>query len=681
MSPLASLLRRFAKDESGVFAVLFGLMAIVLIALGGATVDYVTLEQTRQRAQVALDAAALALQPEIYSKTEAQLQALAEALMLERIGSERIDAEVIRVTKDEALGSLYLEAGMNMPTMFVSLVGVQSLGARIFSEAVHGTTDLEVAVALDLSGSMAQAIPDGNGGTTTKIASLRTALHQLIDLLVQDEQTPTYSKMALVPYSQAVNVGSYANTVRGPIVQPTAISNITWSSSPERTITGATQANPVVITASNHGFSNGDTVYISGTGGTMSQINNRIFTVSNVNTNTFRLNSGGSGVNGTGYSAYSGNQGRVTRCLVATCELVVTSNNHGLSAGADAYISGVVGMNSFPSPGNSTSNSFTRYNNNPAFDNTNFNWINNNPSDVEYRFLVWTIGAVTANTFVLPGTPRTNGKNYGTYSSGGTVACVIAGCSHYLFTNPYSNTGWYGANAANTSKRRHAISTCVTERDTNNATDTSYLTTPVGRNYAASNNPCIIDTILPLTATKGANVPSNVDKSTLHGVANTLAASGSTGGQIGVAWAWYLLSPNFNGPWPAASRPAMNGTTPPVVKALVIMTDGEYNSIYRNGVIAQNSTSGSGDTNSMIGQNAANGSSYEQTARLCSGIKAAGITVYTVGLAIDDKPVAQELMRNCASDPGKAYVAGSGQALSAVFADIAGQLSNLRLAR
>ena len=66
MFQFAPLLGRFAKDESGVFAVLFGLMAIVLIALGGATVDYVSLEQTRQRAQVALDAAALALQPEMF---------------------------------------------------------------------------------------------------------------------------------------------------------------------------------------------------------------------------------------------------------------------------------------------------------------------------------------------------------------------------------------------------------------------------------------------------------------------------------------------------------------------------------------------------------------------------------------------------------------------------------------
>ena len=55
MRQVPALINRFAKDERGVFAVLFGIMAIVLVALGGATVDYVTLEQTRARAQIALD--------------------------------------------------------------------------------------------------------------------------------------------------------------------------------------------------------------------------------------------------------------------------------------------------------------------------------------------------------------------------------------------------------------------------------------------------------------------------------------------------------------------------------------------------------------------------------------------------------------------------------------------------
>jgi hypothetical protein len=65
-------------------------------------------------------------------------------------------------------------------------------------------------------------------------------------------------------------------------------------------ITGATQNNPVVVTAVAHGFSNGDEVEIVGVGG-MTQLNGRRFTVANQTANTFEL----SGINGTGYSAYT----------------------------------------------------------------------------------------------------------------------------------------------------------------------------------------------------------------------------------------------------------------------------------------------------------------------------------------------------------------------------------------
>lgn len=65
-------------------------------------------------------------------------------------------------------------------------------------------------------------------------------------------------------------------------------------------ITGATQANPVVITATAHGYSNGDLVVIKDVGG-MVEINNKEFTVANQTANTFELQ----GVDGTGFTAYT----------------------------------------------------------------------------------------------------------------------------------------------------------------------------------------------------------------------------------------------------------------------------------------------------------------------------------------------------------------------------------------
>ena len=65
-------------------------------------------------------------------------------------------------------------------------------------------------------------------------------------------------------------------------------------------ITNISQASTGVVTATAHGFSNGDKVLITGVVG-MTEVNNRLFTVANVTTNTFQL----SGVNTTSYTAYS----------------------------------------------------------------------------------------------------------------------------------------------------------------------------------------------------------------------------------------------------------------------------------------------------------------------------------------------------------------------------------------
>ena len=67
-----------------------------------------------------------------------------------------------------------------------------------------------------------------------------------------------------------------------------------------KVITGATNADPVVITAVAHGFSNGDLVHIKNVGG-MTEINDRRFTVANKTTDTFEL----LGEDGTDYGVYT----------------------------------------------------------------------------------------------------------------------------------------------------------------------------------------------------------------------------------------------------------------------------------------------------------------------------------------------------------------------------------------
>ncbi|BAQ86428.1 putative tail tubular protein B [uncultured Mediterranean phage uvMED] len=67
-----------------------------------------------------------------------------------------------------------------------------------------------------------------------------------------------------------------------------------------KSISAITKANPAVVTAASHGYSNGDHVWINDVGG-MTELNGRRFTVANKTTNTFEL----SGVNSSSYTTYT----------------------------------------------------------------------------------------------------------------------------------------------------------------------------------------------------------------------------------------------------------------------------------------------------------------------------------------------------------------------------------------
>lgn len=71
-----------------------------------------------------------------------------------------------------------------------------------------------------------------------------------------------------------------------------------------KTISGATAANPVVITSTSHGLSNGDYVNIASVVG-MIQLNGNRYKIANKTTHTFELQStGGTNVDGSAYTAY-----------------------------------------------------------------------------------------------------------------------------------------------------------------------------------------------------------------------------------------------------------------------------------------------------------------------------------------------------------------------------------------
>jgi hypothetical protein len=127
-----------------------------------------------------------------------------------------------------------------------------------------------------------------------------------------------------------------------------------------------------------------------------------------------------------------------------------------------------------------------------------------------------------------------------------------------------------------------------------------------------------------------------------------------------------MISPNWASVWGTASAPgpyadltSLNSNGAPKLKKIaVLMTDGDYNFM-------------SGNTIAVATVNTA-------ALAVCTGMKTAGITVYTVGFELSST-VAKTLLTSCASSTDKFYDASSEAALLAAFRDIALKISSLRL--
>ncbi len=775
---------RFLKNRSGAFAMQFALMIVPLMACTGLAIDGGRAFLARFELGSALDAAALAV-GSTSTTDETALNAVARKFVDTNFHQAAPGAVALTLTPGTDV--VTLRGTVRIDTFFMPIMGVDHVNVSAESEVRRGGSNIEVALVLDTTGSMAGQ----------RMTDLKSAAKDLIDIVVSDTQSPWYSKLSLISYGDNVYTGDYSAAVRGAATPGSAITAAAWKVGASKTITladwknGASKtingaawkygssktpsaisksSNQVTITSNSHGFANGDFVRITGVGG-MTQLNNNVYLVSNVATNTFKLKdaststyinssgygtftSGGtlqrcydancdvrittsgshgfstgdlvhiSGISGFTYANNSGSDtwtitnststaffldgsngftsqtyssgGTAQRCYDATCEVRVSATSHGFSNGDHVYISGVSG---FTYANSSAGTSWTVSN---TATNTFFLSGSTGMSSPTYssggtaskcvtaacevqvtsashglanndRVYItgvggmtqintsgtnsWVVGSPTSNTFILNGT---TGPTYGAYSSGGTAWCLQEGCEYYRFTNASSGTVI------------RQISDCVSERTGAHAYDDEAPTTAlVGLVYAGSGySGC---------RTTGALVPLTADKSSLKSEVEGLDTNDSTAGQIGLAWGWYMISPNWGYLWPDDTNRPHVYHEEHLAKVLVLMTDGDFNTAYCHSIVAKNyAVDGNA---SRINCNATNGDPFTQAATLCTNIKDAGITIYTVGFGGDLSNGGGDFLKACATDDSHAYLAVTGDDLKAAFKSIAKSISLLRLSR
>jgi len=197
------------------------------------------------------------------------------------------------------------------------------------------------------------------------------------------------------------------------------------------------------------------------------------------------------------------------------------------------------------------------------------------------------------------------------------------------------------------------------------------------QSWAAGPNKTCGNEILPLNESYSA-AWNRIDELTYW-------RGGGTMGNVGLAWGWRLLSPQWRGLWGGATPVDMpfDYGKPLMDKVVVILTDG-YNQFCCSGTSAPGGSHytafGRLDWG-RVGTTNWNDSRTELNNRLeeiCTAMKAQGIILYTITFQVPDQTT-KDVYGRCASGPTYAFDSPSNAELQTVFRKIGDELSNLRI--
>ncbi len=207
-----SFIRRFGSNEEGTVAIVFALMSILILFAAGMAVDTARSFHMNARVGDAVDAATIAAGRALLDGklSDGEVEERAAVYIRENIaaggGSFGIYATPdIRIDRDA--GTVTIDVDVNVPTTLTRLGGFRTLSAPISRTAVFDQKDIEVAMALDVTGSMRGYTSDG----VRKIDALKKAFKTFADKLLPEQVLGERKvRIGVAPYSSGVNLDAFA---------------------------------------------------------------------------------------------------------------------------------------------------------------------------------------------------------------------------------------------------------------------------------------------------------------------------------------------------------------------------------------------------------------------------------------------------------------------------------------
>lgn len=192
------IFKDYLRKQAGVVAVVFGVTIPLVVTAVGVSVDIAQTYLVRERLSQAVDAAALAAAAEVSDDPEV-IERRVNDFIEANYPSEKIGytMQVNVIPGDDVLG---VNATARLDTSFMRVVGIDTVDVYVESEVKKEVKAIEVALVMDVTGSMS---------TNNNIGALRTAATNFVNIMFDRAQEESFVKIGLVPFSTSVNVGPY----------------------------------------------------------------------------------------------------------------------------------------------------------------------------------------------------------------------------------------------------------------------------------------------------------------------------------------------------------------------------------------------------------------------------------------------------------------------------------------
>lgn len=178
--------------------------AVPLVAFVGLSVDTARGYLMKQRLAYAIEAAALAAAKTAVSATDAEIEQAGQRYFNANFPAGFMGgaAPTVTFTISANKREITVDGSVELPTALMTVVGIDEMAVSSGATALRESKGLELAIALDNTGSMGGYIDD-----------LQDAAHLLIDTLYGGEETVENLWIAVLPFDTRVNLANYTSVI------------------------------------------------------------------------------------------------------------------------------------------------------------------------------------------------------------------------------------------------------------------------------------------------------------------------------------------------------------------------------------------------------------------------------------------------------------------------------------